>query len=77
VIRGNAIKSLCAGGKSTEDVSAPNDNSDFDTQIMDFLDLAGDSLDDLGINSEPLIAHQRFTAEFQQNPTVFGRFHFL
>jgi hypothetical protein len=77
VIGRNTIKSLRAGGKSTENVSAPNDDTDFDTQVMNVSDLRGDSLDDLRIDTESLIAHQSFTAELQQNPTVFGRFHFL
>jgi hypothetical protein len=65
MIRGNAIETLSAGGKSAEDVSTTDDDADFDTQIMDVLDLAGDSLDDLRIDSEPLISHQSFTTELQ------------
>ena len=55
---------------SAEDVAAADHDCDFDAQVMDFPDLGCNSKDDLRIDTECLIAHQRLAAEFQQNAFV-------
>jgi hypothetical protein len=75
MIGGDSIETLRAGGETTKDIPAADDNGDFDAQVMNILNLAGDALDDLGLDAESLVAHQRFAAELQQHPAIFRGFH--
>ena len=68
MVGGNTIEALRAGCQATKDISAADHDGDLDAELVNILNLAGNSLNDLRLDAEALIAHQRFAAEFQQHP---------
>ena len=56
---------------SSENVATTDHNGDFNAQIAHLLDLAGIREQRLGIDTETLVTHQGFSAQFEQYPLVF------
>ena len=71
VIAGGPLDALLAALESAKDVSAAHHDHHLDLQFLDLLDLAGHVVNGLGIDAKPGLPAQRFTAEFQQDATVF------
>ena len=76
IVGGNTIKSLSACGESAEDIAAADDEGNLDSEVVNILDLRSNAAHDIGIDSESLVAHQRFSAELEQDAFVLSGHYF-
>ena len=71
VVGGGAVHAFAGPGHAPEDISCPDHQTDFDAQTDDGLDLRCNKIDHSGTDPERIFTHKRFTAQFQQYPSIF------
>ena len=60
-----------------KNISAADDHDHLHAQFAHFADLPGHVLHRLGAMPTPVLAAERFAAEFEQDPAVFGASFFI
>ena len=71
VIASGAFNATLAAGQAAKDISAANDYYNLHAQLAHLADLLSHALDRLSRYADAGVAAEGFTAEFQQNPSVF------
>jgi hypothetical protein len=67
---------MCGPFRTAEYITAPHNNADLNAQFNDRPDFSGYKFNHIGIDTEALISHQGFTAQFNGNALIQGLFHF-
>jgi hypothetical protein len=68
-----AVHSLGGGGLAAQDVATADDYRNLSSKVMHLRQLTGEVGQDFGVDAIALLAHQRLTAELEQNSLVLGR----
>ena len=73
VVGGGAIHAPRAARHAAEDVAAADDDGDLHAEIADLGHFLGDAGDHGGIHAVPLIAHQGFAGQLEEDAGIRGR----
>jgi hypothetical protein len=73
VIASYPIATFGCDGNAAENIAAANDNAYLDAKSTRFSYVAGNAIGYRHIDSEPLIAHERFAGGLEQNAFVDSR----
>jgi len=73
IVGGGTVDALGRTGKAAKDIAAAHHHADLGAGEVCLLHIAGDAVDDVDIDTEGTIAHQRLAGDFEQNPAVFRR----
>ena len=72
VVAGGAVHAGRRGFGATEDVAAADDDGDFDAELLDGFEFAGDDVEHGGVDAVRAISLESLAAEFQED-TFEGR----
>ena len=70
MIAGDAVDPLRRGRHAANDVAPADDDSGRDTEAVHLADLVRDSGDDVRVDAERPLAHERLAGELEQDPGV-------
>src|SRR5579862_4508651 len=71
VVAGHLIDAVGGMFHSAVNVAAADDNADLHAKSLHLADFLGITANDIGIDPEILLPHQRFTADFEKDARVF------
>ena len=72
MIAGDAVDALRRGRHAADDVPASDDDGGLDPELVDFADLVGDAGDDVRVDAEGALAHERLARKLEENSAVDG-----